>query len=118
MSSPLDSPVNPGSPTGVLTILMTAPDPAVAEAIVRQLIKDDLIACGNIIDGVRSIYRWQGKVQQDREVMVVMKSTQENVDRLLTAASSLHPYDVPELLVVDVVAGNPLYLEWVRNECR
>jgi len=102
----------------VLTILMTAPDAGEGERIVRQLLDEGLIACGNIVPGVVSLYRWEDEVRRDEEVLVVMKSAQRSMPRLLERAVELHPYDVPELLVQPVVGGATKYLNWVEKECR
>ena len=103
---------------GVLTILMTAPDAGEGERIVGQLLEEGLIACGNIVPGVVSLYRWEGEVRRDHEVLIVMKSVTSAVASLLERASELHPYEVPELLVQPVVGGSDRYLEWVEQECR
>lgn len=101
----------------VLTILSTAPDAEIGERIVRTLLDEGLIACGNIVPGVVSLYRWEGEVRTDAEVLIVMKSVERLVPALLERAAQLHPYDVPELLVQPVVDGAASYLEWVENEC-
>ena len=104
--------------THVLTILMTAPDAEVGERIVARLLDERLIACGNVVPGAVSLYRWEGEVQRDSEAVVFMKTVSEKVAAALDRAQELHPYEVPELLVHRVVAGSPEYLEWVENECR
>ena len=103
--------------TGVVTVLMTAPDAETARGIVGALLEARLVACGNILPGATSIYRWQGKVHQDEEVVVILKTTRPLLHRLLERAAELHPYDVPELLAQEVVDGASGYLEWVREEC-
>ena len=103
---------------GVVTVLMTAPDMQAAEKIVRRLLDEGLVACGNILPGATSLYRWEGKVQRDEEVVVVMKSVQGAAAQVVGRAGELHPYDVPEILVHQVAGGAPAYLAWVRNECR
>jgi periplasmic divalent cation tolerance protein len=97
---------------------MTAPGNAEAEAVVRTLVEERLIACGNIIPGAVSIYRWEGEVHRDAESVVVLKTVRRLLPTMLERAGQLHPYDVPELLVHDVVDGAGAYLEWVRRECR
>jgi len=96
-------------------VLMTAPDREVAERIVRTLVEERLVACGNIVPGVTSIYRWQGAIACDSEVLVVLKTSADRVPTLLGRASELHPYEVPELLVLSVESGYLPYLEWVRE---
>lgn len=102
----------------VVTVLMTAPDTDVAESVVRQLLEEKLIACGNLLPGAVSLYRWEGDIQRDEEAVVVLKTVRRLVPRLLERAGGLHPYDVPEFLVQPVLAGGAEYLEWVENECR
>ena len=109
---------NPPQVGEVLTILMTAPDAEVGERIVRQLLDEGLIACGNLVPGVVSLYRWEGVINRDPEVLVIMKTVAENVPAVLEQAEQAHPYDVPELLVQRVVDGAPRYLDWVKRECR
>jgi periplasmic divalent cation tolerance protein len=99
----------------VQVVLMTAPSADVAEHVVRTLVDERLAACGNIVPGMTSIYRWQGAVRTDAEVLVILKTTAERAAALLARASALHPYDVPELLVLPVAAGHEPYLAWVRS---
>ena len=76
-----------------------------------------LVACGNLIPSVRSIYRWQGKVEDASEVLCVLKTRADRVEELIAELARIHPYDVPEILVLPVVAGAHAYLDWVRGEC-
>lgn len=101
----------------IRVILMTAPSDAAAESLVQVLVSERLAACGSIVPGLTSIYRWQGGVQTDAEVLVVLKATARSVPSLIGRAAELHPYDVPEVLVLPVVAGHEPYLEWVRESC-
>ena len=94
---------------------MTAPNADVAETMVRTLVTEELVACGNIVPGARSIYRWQGAVETDSEALVLLKTTAALVPQLLQRAPELHPYDVPEVLVMDVTDGFPPYLRWVET---
>lgn len=102
----------------VVTVLMTAPGTAEAESVVRRLVEERLVACGNIVPGAVSIYQWEGRVHRDEESVVILKTIRRLLPRMLARAELLHPYDVPELLVHDVVDGAGAYLEWVRRECR
>ena len=101
----------------IVTVLMTAPGADEAEALVRRLVGERLAACGNIVPGAVSVYRWEGSVQRDAEAVVVLKTTRRLVPDLLRRAEELHPYDVPELLVHEVATGSEAYLDWVRGEC-
>lgn len=101
----------------VVTVLMTAPGVEVAEKVVRGLLDERLVACGNVLPGAVSLYRWKGEVHRDEESVVILKTLRRLVPRLLERAGELHPYDVPELLVQEVAGGAPAYLEWVGREC-
>lgn len=109
---------SPPNGTEVLTILMTAPDAGEGERIVSALLDERLIACGNLVRGVVSLFRWEGAVRREDEILVILKTVAERVPRLLARAAELHPYDVPELLVLPVVDGSGAYLDWVEQECR
>lgn len=96
---------------------MTAPGVEAAETVVRSLLDERVVACGNIVPGAVSLYRWKGSVHRDEEVVVILKTLRRLVPKVLERARALHPYDVPELLVQEVVDGNPAYLDWVGEEC-
>ncbi len=87
-----------------------------ALAIGKALVEERLAACANVLDGVRSIYRWEGQVQDDAEVMLVIKTRADRCQDLATRVTELHPYDLPEVLVLPVVGGSQPYLEWVFSE--
>lgn len=103
-------------PTAARLAFMTAPDAETAERIVRVLVEERVVACGNILPGLTSIYRWRGTVERDAEVLVILKTTADGVDRLLERAPALHPYEVPEVLVLEVGSGHPPYMDWL-GEC-
>jgi len=102
--------------TDVRVVLVTAPpgDPAVAMA--RLLVDERLAACVNVVPGVRSIYRWQGQVCDDREDLLVIKTASDRLDALVARVREIHPYAVPEVLALAVDAGAAGYLEWVLAE--
>ena len=97
----------------VVVVLVTAPDAEVAEHIVRTLVDEELAACGNIVPGVVSIYRWEGAVQRDSEVLIVLKTTRARAPDVVARVPALHPYEVPEVLVVPVNDGFAPYMRWV-----
>jgi periplasmic divalent cation tolerance protein len=101
--------------TQIVVVMMTAPSVAVAEPIVRDVVGERLAACGNIVPGVVSIYRWQNAVERDDEVMVLFKTTRAAAGRLIARIEELHPYDVPEALMLPVEAGSPPYVAWVAG---
>jgi periplasmic divalent cation tolerance protein len=99
--------------TATHVVLMSAPDEDTALAIARSAVEERLAACANLLPGVRSIYRWQDDVQDEREVLVIFKTVERMVPRLVARIEELHPYDVPEALALPVHAGSAAYLRWV-----
>lgn len=93
--------------------LVTAPSAEVAERIVSAVVEERLAACGNIVPGVTSIYRWEGAVERADEVLIVFKTARDTVPKLTARVQELHPYDVPEVVVLPVAAGLQSYLQWV-----
>jgi periplasmic divalent cation tolerance protein len=102
----------------VCMVFMTAPDQDTAVRLTRTVVEEGLAACGNLIEGVRSIYSWKGEVHDDAEVLVLFKTTLERVDSLRFRLIELHPYDCPEVLVVETDGGHADYLEWVAETVR
>ena len=100
----------------VSVVLMTAPDADSGRRIARTLVDERLIACANVLPGVTSVYRWQGGVEEAAEVLVVMKTRPELLERLFARAAGLHPYEVPELLALPVAGGLEAYCRWVAEE--
>jgi len=105
-----------GSPSGVVTVLTTAPSSDVAERIGEALVGERLAACANVVGGVRSIFRWQGAIVREAEVLVVIKTTSGAVNDVRRRIVELHPYEVPEVIALDVQSGHEPYLAWVRAE--
>ena len=102
--------------TDAIVVLTTLASAEEAVTLVRTLLERRLIACGNILPGVRSLYRWEGKVADEREVVVILKTRRVRLDALELAFGELHPYKVPELLALPVSAGLHKYLEWIDDE--
>jgi periplasmic divalent cation tolerance protein len=96
--------------------LTTAPSVDAARHLVRQLVERRLVACGTVVPGAVSTFWWQGAVADEEEVVVVLKTTTARWAELAAALPALHPYEVPELIALPVVAGHPPYLEWLRRE--
>ena len=96
-----------------LVVLSTFPSADKAAEVARQLVDAKLAACVNIVPAIRSIYRWQGAISDDAEVLAIIKTTTERYDALAQLVTSLHPYDVPELLALPVAAGHAPYLAWL-----
>ena len=91
---------------------------AVAPDIARILVEEQLCACVNVIPQAISIYRWQGKIEEEQESILLIKTTSATVPLLEDRWVALHPYDTPELLVLDILGGFPPYLEWVNEMTR
>jgi len=98
-----------------VVVLVTAPDETTLQAIATRLVAERLAACVNLIPTVRSVYRWDEQVLQDDEALAVVKTTRPALDALRARIHELHPYDVPEFLVLPVEAGSTAYLDWVDD---
>ena len=98
-----------------LLVLCTAPDADVAASLARSLVADGHAACVNILPGIRSIYRWQGEVEDSAEVQLFIKTTSGRWDPLCDAIAAQHPYEVPEILALEPAAVAPSYLQWLRE---
>jgi periplasmic divalent cation tolerance protein len=96
----------------LLTTVATAQD---AERIATTVVEEQLAACVNIVAGVRSIYRWQGKVESAEECLLVIKTDEQHRARLETRLEELHPYDLPEVLVLAPESGSARYLAWIAD---
>lgn len=83
---------------------------------VRGLVEDRLIACGNIVASVRSVYRWQGAVHDDPEDLIVMETRSDDIDATIAAIQERHPYDVPKILAIAPDAVLPAYASWVMAQ--
>ncbi len=104
--------------TDILVVLVTAPSSDKAAEIARALVEEKLAACGNVIPGLRSIYSWEGKVHDDAEALLILKTTRERFPVLRDRILALHPYQVAEVLALPVEAGSERYLAWVEGETR
>jgi periplasmic divalent cation tolerance protein len=100
----------------VRVVLVTAPDAETGEALARALVEARLAACANVVTGVRSVYRWQGEVKSDAEVLLLLKTRADRAEALAARVKELHPYDLPEVLELPAVGGSAAYLDWVRTE--
>ena len=99
-----------------LVVLNTCPDLATAERIATTLVEERLAACVNRVTGVASTYRWQGEVQHGNEILLLIKTTGERFDAVRERIVALHPYELPEIVAVDVARGLPAYLDWIARE--
>jgi len=99
-------------------VLVTAPTADAAAGVARALVEEGLAACGNVVPGIRSIYRWEGKVADEPEALLVLKTERRLVAALKERLPALHPYQVPELLALPVEDGLARYLEWIASAVR
>ena len=93
---------------------MTAANKKEAQNIVRTLLEERLIACANIIDTVSSFFWWKGKIQEETETLVIMKSDEKHFKKIANRIQELHSYDVPEILALPIVDGSQSYLDWMK----
>ena len=98
-------------------VMVTAPSDK-ANALVRKLLSERLIACGNLIPGIRSLYWWKGKLEESDETLILMKCLSSGVSKLEKRIKTLHPYEVPEIVTLKAAQVNAPYLAWVREETR
>ena len=87
-----------------------------AERIARILVEEKLAACANLIEGMRSVYRWQGRIEEAREIIVIAKTRDDLLESLTDRVRALHSYECPCVVGLPVLGGNPDYLEWIASE--
>ena len=98
-----------------IVIFITAPTLDKAEEIAHALVTEGLAACASIIPQIRSVYRWEGKLCQDEEVMVLVKSRKTLFPEIRDRVKSLHSYEVPEIISLPIIDGLPEYLNWIKT---
>jgi periplasmic divalent cation tolerance protein len=103
-----------GKAMAYIIVLMTAKSKEEAEKIVNALLEERLIACANIVDSVSSLFWWQGKIEKEKEVLTIMKSSESLFKKLSKRATELHSYEVPEILAFPVINGSQSYLDWIK----
>jgi periplasmic divalent cation tolerance protein len=101
-----------------IIVLCTCPDEPSAERIATALVEEHLAACVNRIPGIASIYRWKGEIHRDSECLLIIKTTRERFDALRERIVALHPYELPEVIAVDIALGLDRYLAWIESETR
>jgi periplasmic divalent cation tolerance protein len=108
-----------GAPTfmslDAILVLTACPDEATAARIARDLVESGTAACVSRVPGVHSTYRWQGRLQDEPEVLLIIKTLATRFEALEMRLKSLHPYEVPEIIALPVVNGSPEYLAWLRT---
>jgi periplasmic divalent cation tolerance protein len=102
----------------VILAISTCPDEAIARRIAEALVSEKLATCVNRIAGMRSSYIWDGILQDDGEVLLIIKSTAAQMSHLERRLNELHPYELPEFVVTPVTGGNERYLDWIRRNVR
>jgi len=98
-----------------IVILITVGDREEGLALGRALVGEGLAACVNIIGGVRSVYRWKGKVEEGDECLLAVKSRKELLGRITARVKELHSYEVPEVIALEIAGGSEEYLDWVTG---
>ena len=100
--------------TDYIVVYVTAPQDEAVD-LAKTLVEERLVACVNIVPGLRSIYWWQGKVEDEPEVLCIMKTRSKLFESLRDRVRELHSYEVEEIIALPIVAGNPPYLDWIRE---
>lgn len=100
----------------ICLVLCTAPEHSVAQKIAEYLVTNKLAACVNILPSVTSVYAWEGELHIDKECQMVIKTTEQTVNMAQQAVANIHPYDVPEWLVINDITGSQHYLTWLRQQ--
>jgi periplasmic divalent cation tolerance protein len=99
----------------VVAVLTTLPAASDAAVFARTLVEEGLAACVTVLEGARAVYRWEGTVHEDREQQLIIKTTTAGVAPLEARVRSLHPYEIPEFIVLPVTGGSAAYLAWVTG---
>lgn len=100
----------------VSVIYSTINDVKEAKRIANILVEEKLVACVNIIPNIHSIYRWKGKIENDAECVILAKTNDSNVKKVIQKIKNLHPYELPDIIVLPVIDGFKEYLEYIKNE--
>jgi periplasmic divalent cation tolerance protein len=96
-----------------VVIFVTVPNKDVGVELARYLVSNRLVACVNVVDGLRSIYYWEGRVEEDNEALLIIKSRRDRLDDIIKAVREKHPYKVPEIIALPIIDGLKDYLAWI-----
>jgi uncharacterized protein involved in tolerance to divalent cations len=96
-----------------VVVLVTVPNAETAARIADALVGEGLAACVNVLPEIASTYRWQGRVERDREQLCIVKTIRDSFERVRARVIELHPYEVPEVIALPIVAGHDPYLQWI-----
>jgi periplasmic divalent cation tolerance protein len=99
-----------------IVVLVTAPSAEEAAKIAKVLVEERLAACANIVKDIRSVFRWEGKIEDDSEALIVLKSREALFEDLEKRVRALHSYSVPEVIALPIVKGSEAYLKWLEEE--
>jgi len=102
--------------TDYIVVFVTAGSGKEGEKIAQTLVKEKLAACVNIVPGLKSVFRWKGKISTEEEVLLMIKTKDRLFEKLKKRVIELHSYDVPEVIALGILAGNEKYLDWLRKE--
>ena len=97
-------------------IYSTIDDLKAARRIANTLVEEQLVACVNIIPNIESIYRWKGKIEYEQENLILAKTVDENIEKTVERLKTIHPYEVPDIIVLPITAGLEGYLTYIKNE--
>ncbi|MDA8092201.1 MAG: divalent-cation tolerance protein CutA [Nitrospiraceae bacterium] len=98
-----------------IVVFITAPDEEMAARIAKALVGETLAACVNIVRGVRSIYSWQGNIEDEAEVLLIAKTKKSLFEKLSRRVKDLHSYQTPEIIALPITAGVPEYIDWLND---
>jgi periplasmic divalent cation tolerance protein len=98
-----------------IVIFIAASNKKEAKVIAQQLVKNKLVACVNIVKEIESLFRWKGKVDQAKEVLLVVKSRKDKLAKIIKLVKSLHSYEVPEIIAMPIIGGYKPYLNWIND---
>ena len=98
-----------------ILVLTTTDTPALAKKIAGALVEAGQAACVNILPGIRSIYRWDGRLQDEAECLLLVKTSSDRFEPVRSVIRALHTYQIPEVIAIPLTAGDPDYLSWIRS---
>ncbi len=107
-----------GVKSSPIVVLITTPGKDVAEKLARILVEKRLAACVNVVDGLKSIYWWKGKIEEDNEALMIVKTRLDLFNELVSEVKKHHPYTVPEVIALPIISGNKDYIEWLEEETK